>query len=120
MSGRVRMQPGLREIALSHLPLTHSIRLRTLPQRHGPEIMRAMSPVLYRMRGIPCLVRVVKTTSPIVPSGQAFPCLVVHHLKIEVCFPEMVAVQGLAIDTAAESHLGHAVMIEYAAAPYLA
>ena len=65
-------------------PVTRSMRRNVRPQAHSPGTMREMSRVRYRMTGMPSLVSVVKTTSPVSPSGTGSQRLGIDDLDEEV------------------------------------
>ncbi len=66
----------------SSLPEIREILRWVLPQGQGSDISEARSRVLYRIKGMASLVRVVKTFSPTSPSGMDN-ALVVAGLVVE-------------------------------------
>ena len=70
------------------------------------------------MSGIAVRVNVVKTTSPVCPTGRGLPVIGIDDLKEEIRFAEVVPVKSVAFDASAKPHLGGAVMAEDLALPY--
>jgi len=54
-------------------PVTLLIFTRVRPQGQSPRRSAAMSPLRYRSSGSACLVTVLNTSSPAVPSGTGDP-----------------------------------------------